>query len=411
MFDNLLFQNASAFLIADINNNRLPSAMLFAGPEASGKLTCALELARVLSCTGDGTYEKGHWLCQCNSCRHTKELSSTNLILTGSRDCTLEILAAKRTLLYAGANNSSWMNAARYLFVRSVRKLTLRFSQILWEDDPKLSKVASLIEEIDEELEKLDIGKELPENSQLEEICNKVLKASEKLEAGFMYDSIPIEHIRKASFWAHMKAGDGKKVLIFENVEKMNDSSRNALLKILEEPPQDVVFILTTTRRGAVMPTILSRVRTYNFIERTAEQQRTVISRVFHKETEVSSITQYLQEFLPVTPAEVKKQANVFWTGIESGHLLQIGDIVSECGSFEPRQLFTIFLRELTEAQKAEVANRTSSAGLRYFELEQKNLQSIMECYNSVFIYNQKIQAALENLYRELASNKRLFGR
>ena len=61
----------------------------------------------------------------------------------------------------------------------------------------------------------------------------------------------------------------------------MLESVRNALLKILEEPPADTVFILTTSRRNAVMSTILSRVRTYQFNERTLEQQKSSFEPCF----------------------------------------------------------------------------------------------------------------------------------
>ena len=51
MFENLLYQPASQQLAEDIRQGSLPNALLFVGPPASGKLTCALELARVLACT------------------------------------------------------------------------------------------------------------------------------------------------------------------------------------------------------------------------------------------------------------------------------------------------------------------------------------------------------------------------
>lgn len=57
MFDNLLYQPAGVQLASDLTNNILPGAMLFSGNISSGKLTCALELARILSCTGQ---IKGH---------------------------------------------------------------------------------------------------------------------------------------------------------------------------------------------------------------------------------------------------------------------------------------------------------------------------------------------------------------
>lgn len=49
------------------------------------------------------------------------------------------------------------------------------------------------------------------------------------------------------------------KVYILANAECMNASAQNALLKILEEPPAYVVFILTVTSKSALLNTVLSR--------------------------------------------------------------------------------------------------------------------------------------------------------
>ena len=49
------------------------------------------------------------------------------------------------------------------------------------------------------------------------------------------------------------------KVYILERVETLRDSSANALLKTIEEPPEGVVFILMARTADAVLPTIVSR--------------------------------------------------------------------------------------------------------------------------------------------------------
>ncbi|HUT63046.1 MAG TPA: hypothetical protein VMZ04_03715 [Anaerolineae bacterium] len=51
----------------------------------------------------------------------------------------------------------------------------------------------------------------------------------------------------------------GRKVCIILNADKLNDTTSNLLLKILEEPPPGVHFILTTERVSSVLPTITSR--------------------------------------------------------------------------------------------------------------------------------------------------------
>lgn len=55
------------------------------------------------------------------------------------------------------------------------------------------------------------------------------------------------------------------KVYIIDEVHSMSASAFNALLKTLEEPPSNVIFILATTEPNKVLPTILSRVQRYDF--------------------------------------------------------------------------------------------------------------------------------------------------
>ena len=128
MLENLVGQPAAKSIIADIKNNTFPGAVLFAGNSGNGKLTAALEVARALSCNGD---DKPHWLCECPSCLRHKALNCSNLLLMGPRDCSLEISAAKDSFIKSYRDNDSHLKACRYLFLRSIRKLTLRFSGIL----------------------------------------------------------------------------------------------------------------------------------------------------------------------------------------------------------------------------------------------------------------------------------------
>ena len=56
-----------------------------------------------------------------------------------------------------------------------------------------------------------------------------------------------------------------KKVYIIDEVHKLSDAAFNALLKVLEEPPEHVVFILATTDRDKIPTTVLSRLAKYEF--------------------------------------------------------------------------------------------------------------------------------------------------
>lgn len=406
MFDNLLYQPVSSLLETDIIQNQLPQSLLLSGKEASGKLTCALEIARILDCTGDENGVKGNWLCQCNSCLKHKQLGATNLIIAGPRDCILEIGAAKKTLINAVYNQASYLMAARYLFLRSVRKLTLRFSPVLWEEDDKASKVSSLIAAIDEDMEEILPPRDLPEISKLEKLVNSIEENCQKLESSYLYNSIPVSQVRRLSVWARLTSADtSKKTIIIENADKMQESVRNALLKILEEPPADCMFILTTTNRGAVMPTILSRVRTYNFYQRTVPQQLEVIKRVFHDDdTNFNNISEYLNGFLPVSREEIKNNAKLFFDSLYHGKTPDIQQIAKNLNNFQPklllRNFLSLVLQEMGLYLKQENLSQTDLAKrTAYAEKLQKAIQS---AYNNITIYNINPVSTLETVYENL---------
>ena len=402
MFENVLYQPASEMLIKDISGGTLPNAVLFSGPDSSGKLTCALELARVLSCRAPGS-AKGHWLCTCPSCLRHKALNTPDVIIAGPGDCTPEIKASAETLLKAVSESASWAKAAVYLFIRSVRKLTLRFSPVLWEGDDKASKAAPFLATIEELLEEINPLEDLPELEKLKKTVEAVIKQCSSLESSLMYDTVPVNQIRKAATWARMTSPDSKKCIILENADKMQDSVRNAILKILEEPPEDAVFVLTTARRGAIIPTILSRVRTYTFVERTQVQQAEIVSRVFHAGSAVNSVNGFLSSFLPVSYDEINKEAVAFCNSLLTGKRLNLDETVKNLNGFEPRVILKLFfefvldylgqfLRENVYTEK--LASRTEKSA--------EILEAIRVTYDNITVYNQSVVSALEVLYERI---------
>lgn len=78
--------------------------------------------------------------------------------------------------------------------------------------------------------------------------------------------SIKIEALRKLKqkIFLHPLEGEVKTVLI-DDAHLMTEACANALLKILEEPPQDTYFFLVTSRLAKILPTIRSRCRHLSF--------------------------------------------------------------------------------------------------------------------------------------------------
>lgn len=74
------------------------------------------------------------------------------------------------------------------------------------------------------------------------------------------------------------------KVYIIDEVHSMTSSAFNALLKTLEEPPSNVIFILATTEPQKVLPTILSRVQRYDFSKLSTPDLIFMMKGVLEKE-------------------------------------------------------------------------------------------------------------------------------
>ncbi|MGQ0527497.1 MAG: DNA polymerase III subunit delta' [Alphaproteobacteria bacterium] len=79
-------------------------------------------------------------------------------------------------------------------------------------------------------------------------------------------DSVDVQSVRKVAPFLRMTASSGGwRVVIIDDADTMNRNAQNALLKILEEPPQKVLLILVAHRSGALIPTIRSRTQMINF--------------------------------------------------------------------------------------------------------------------------------------------------
>jgi DNA polymerase-3 subunit delta' len=70
-----------------------------------------------------------------------------------------------------------------------------------------------------------------------------------------------------------------RRVFILDRAEAMTDSSSNALLKSLEEPPNGLTWILVTTQRAKILPTIASRCQSVRFHPLDQASLRTVLER------------------------------------------------------------------------------------------------------------------------------------
>ncbi len=72
--------------------------------------------------------------------------------------------------------------------------------------------------------------------------------------------NLSVNQIRELRADAFVKAHSAAhRVFIIEDAARMNEQAQNALLKVLEEPPQNVIFILLTPSKTVLLDTIISR--------------------------------------------------------------------------------------------------------------------------------------------------------
>ena len=94
-----------------------------------------------------------------------------------------------------------------------------------------------------------------------------------------------VEHIKTLMEQTRIPPQVGKyKVFIIDEVHMLSAAAFNAFLKTLEEPPSHVIFILATTEKHKILPTILSRCQIYDFERMTVPNTIQHLKMVAEKE-------------------------------------------------------------------------------------------------------------------------------
>lgn len=129
--------------------------------------------------------------------------------------------------------------------------------------------------------------------------CARILarKINEKdgttSEHGFAYNIFEldaasnnsVDDIRELTDQVRFAPQTGKyKVYIIDEVHMLSASAFNAFLKTLEEPPAHAIFILATTEKHKIIPTILSRCQIYDFKRITIEDIQEHLRKIADKE-------------------------------------------------------------------------------------------------------------------------------
>src|SRR5699024_7434261 len=93
-----------------------------------------------------------------------------------------------------------------------------------------------------------------------------------------------VEDIRELIEQVRIPPQTGKyKIYIIDEVHMLSQAAFNAFLKTLEEPPSYAIFILATTEKHKILPTILSRCQIFDFnrikVEDMAEHLKSIAEK------------------------------------------------------------------------------------------------------------------------------------
>ena len=181
-----------------VDENRLAHALLITGPRGNGKLAVAIALANYLLCGN----RKGDVCGNCPSCVKLEKFIHSDLHFV--------VPVKKRK----GSDSAPISDD----YITEWREMLAKGAYFSYEDW----------------LQKLDVDGQQP----------------------IIYKRESEEILRKLSMQSRE---GGWKIVIMWLPEKMNEECSNKLLKIVEEPPKDTLFLLVSEEPDKVLPTILSR--------------------------------------------------------------------------------------------------------------------------------------------------------
>jgi len=280
-----------------LETGRFAHAYLFTGPEGSGKESVAFEIASIFNCRSIKDCSADEACGTCPDCLQIQSFMHPNMEY---------IFPVESALLDPGD---------------SAKKENKRFAEAKERYDALLEQKQQ----------------------------NPYFSPAMERSMGILTEQIiSLQH--KASF---MPREGSKKIFIISQAERLHPSAANKLLKLLEEPPAHVVFILVSSRPEALLPTIRSRCQSIKFSRVTAAELRL-----------------WLQDNRP----EIKDPELSFIVSFSRGNLRLAWELINSRDS-SPAETATIKLRDqaLDYLRLVLTPNRFHEA-ITACELKAKNL-------------------------------------
>jgi DNA polymerase III delta prime subunit len=210
--------------------------------------------------------------------------------------------------------------------------------------------------------------------------------------------SISIAQIRAIKEWAFSLKGQAKFLLI-ERGETLSIGATNALLKLLEEPPEDFLCILTTDNKGLLPATLLSRLRTFSFSPYGQEETKAIVEKTYHQTTEALDLKTFFDSFNSQEAGKTLSFAQSFYFALQERE--PFPQNLEWSGLFENKEMvrptLELFLRDLLSLWQKRLGEHPQESSLIAELMRELNVQT-----ERAFTFNQSPQTFLEGLYYRL---------
>jgi DNA polymerase-3 subunit delta' len=157
-------------------------------------------------------------------------------------------------------------------------------------------------------------------------------------DKGVMRTVITVDETRETvSFFGSTAAIDGWRVCIVDTVDELNTNAANALLKVLEEPPQRSLFLLVTHAQARVLPTIQSRCRKLPLRALSVAD----VTRATAQAAELELDDPLLQEVAGASEGSVSRALNLLGGGALKLHQ-RTASLLETLPNVDPRELHAL---------------------------------------------------------------------
>ena len=245
--------------------------------------------------------------------------------------------------------------------------------------------------------------------------CNKC-DICEEITSGLSIDVIEIDgasnrgidEIRQLRESAKFMPAKYKyKIYIIDEVHMLTEPAFNALLKILEEPPSHIIFIMATTDFHRIPATILSRCQVYNFKKIAANEMRKYLINILNIEN-VSFEDDALSLVIRNADGCLRDALSLVDQVIAytNGHLTY--DVLYSLLGLTEREIVYRILKSLICGEKSEIASmcdEINNKGLEYAYIIEElilYIKYLIYYINSNAFPEEEITREEENILKEL---------